>query len=226
MSKPLIKIGVKSTNYVGVASLGNTVVAAMSGNLNFTTPVPALAAITAQVAIVAAAITAWGPVGNHGSHAQLLDLRLQTKLLYLLLVQEANYVQNTAQGAFPVDYVNQASVIASSGFSVKNSPTPQGLLGAPQDLHIRTGFNVDPHIPSLKWTKPLNVISAGNVKAYNVYRRLNTGPGAWSLVGTVTKTSFLNTDNLPGVTYDYNVVAINNAGAGTPSAILTYSVPV
>ena len=95
--KPTTILGVKRSNYAGINNLLNLVFASLTGNADFTTPLPALTVLQTDATQLAAAIAAWGPVGNRGSHAQLLDLRAKALTAYNDLLAEAAYVQNTAQ---------------------------------------------------------------------------------------------------------------------------------
>ena len=73
--KPTTTLNVKKSNYQALLNLLNRVNASLAGNLNFTTPNPALTVLTADATALTTAIAAWGPVGNSCSHAQLLALR-------------------------------------------------------------------------------------------------------------------------------------------------------
>lgn len=223
--KPTATLNVKKSNYAGVVNLANRIVANMTGNLNFATPLPALAAIQAQVTICEAAIAAWGPVGNRGSHTDLLALRTATNDLYNLLLGEAAYVQNTAQILEPTDYIAQAAVINTSGFSVKNAPSPQGVLGAPQNLHRMFQNNITLYTPKLKWKKPIGLLSPNNVKSYQVLRNTVNNFLTATVIGIATKTEFIDSTALAATQYWYWVKGVNTDGPGAESNVLATSTP-
>src|SRR5207244_2916057 len=116
------------TAYSALVNLGNRIVASMTGNANYTTPVPTLVSLQTAVTDVENAIAVWGPKGNRGSHASLVDLKQKALTLSQLLKSEAQYVMNTAQIAAGSDYPTMAAIINTSGFQVANTKTPQGVL--------------------------------------------------------------------------------------------------
>jgi len=224
--KPRAALNVRVSQYSAISNLITAVVAGMTGNANFATPAPALAALTAAQVDLDAAIAAWGPVGNRGSHADLLNLRLQAITCYNLLFAESAYVDNTAQIAAGNDYVLMASIINSSGFAVKNAPTPQGVLGAPQDLIRVYADNVSLYDIKLKWKKPLGLNSPGNVKGYTVWRNsANSFPTA-TQIATTTKSTFIDNTVSAGETVYYWVTAFNTEGNGAESNELITATPV
>ena len=229
-ARPQVVITARVSQYSALASLAYQIVADMTIAIaNFPTPSPALAAITAAANTVVDNIALWGPVGNRGSHQDLLNLRASCLVLRNLLVEEAAYVQNTVP--LTDSYPDQAAWIASSGFSVKNSPTPQGLLGPPQDFHQLFQNGVSIYTPKLKWKKPLGLTSANNCKSYNIYRTVNSVipppvPPPASYLTTVTRTSFIDTTALPGTSYLYIVAGVNTDGTGAYSATLVINTPV
>jgi hypothetical protein len=225
MSKPVIAIKLSPKSYSGLANLGQTIVAGMTANLNFTTPSPALAAVTIAVGDVTDGIAAWGPKGNRGSHAILVDLRNKALTLHDMLKAEAQYVQNAAQIAAGLDYPSMASIITSSGFQLANPRNPQGILQMVQNFHQFVSRKLNANQVKLKWKKPLNTQSAGNVKSYKVYRGTTPVFSAAQEIISTTRTTF--TDNNHGaapVTWTYWIVPVNAAGAGVSSDPLTVSV--
>ena len=94
-ARPQVVITARVSQYSALASLAYQIVADMTIAIaNFPTPSPALAAITAAANTVVDNIALWGPVGNRGSHQDLLNLRASCLVLRNLLVEEAAYVQD------------------------------------------------------------------------------------------------------------------------------------
>lgn len=225
MARPQIKIGVRVTQYDAVRTLGQTVVLSMTGNLSFPTPSPLLATLQSAVTALSNAIAAWGPAGNRGTHEDLINLRAASFTLRNLLLQEAAYVYNQVDPT--ADYLTQAAFILSSGFQVKNSPVPQGALGAPQNVHQMFAPNVPIFKFKIKWKKPLGLSSPNNCKSYIIMRSLTDDVNAAVQVGTSTKTSFI--DNPPfvsGLTYWYFVAGNNDSSTGVFSSGLGCTLPV
>src|ERR1700688_4192479 len=99
MAKPIIAIKTRLTNYAGLVSLGNGVHAGLTGNLDFTTPLPALTVLQSNIDAVTAAQAAWGTKGNRGSHEDQVTLQNAALTLSQTLKSLAQYVENTAQTA-------------------------------------------------------------------------------------------------------------------------------
>jgi hypothetical protein len=225
MSKPIIAIKLNNRDYAALVNLGNRVVVNMTANANFTTPLPALATVTTAITAVEDAIALWGPQGNRGSHANLVDLRTKALDLANLLKAEAHYVQETAQIAAGSDYVTMGSIIITSGFELASTKTPQGVLEMVQNFHNFISRQLNPNQVKLKWKKPLNTTSAGNVKSYLVYRGATNVFSAATEIGTTTRTSFIDTnDDVASKIWNYWVVPVNTAGAGVVSDVITVTV--
>ena len=219
-----IKIGVAQTDYNGISLLCSNVIAGMFANPgNFPSPSPILPTLSAALAVLNAAIATWGPVGARGSHADWVALQAASHAVYISLVQEAAYVQNVTDPTQP--YAVQAAFITSSGFAVKNLPTPQGLLGVPQNFHQVFNNSIDIHTPWLDWKKPLGLTSVNNVKSYEIFRA-STPPIPSLSIATVTETRFIDTDPvLKGHAWLYWVCGVNDLGRGAFTADLPVSVP-
>lgn len=217
--------GVKKSDYQAVDDLAQRIVASMTGNVTYPTPNPALAAISTQEALVATAIATWGPVGNRGSHADLLALRDAVDVLYAMLLAEASYVTSVATVTAGLDYTVMAALIATSGFAVHNVPAPQGALAAPQGLHQMFSAFVDIHTPKLKWSKPIGLTSPNNVKSYQVIRSLTNDVTAGTVIATVTKTSYIDLTAAASTVYYYFIRGVNTNGPGAESNVCQVNTP-
>lgn len=224
--RPQAILGVKPSNYAGVAALATLVVASLTGNATYPAPSPALADITTETDTLNDLIADWGPVGNRGSHATLLALRAQSQLVFSMLIAEAAYVQNVAQLAFGNDYPAMAASIATTGFGVKNNPNPQGVLGVPTDFRQVFANNVNPYHVKLDWLKPVGLNSPANVKSYEVLRALTNDFNDASVIGTPTKTTYTDVTALASTKYYYWVRGINTAGPGAQTASIEVNTPV
>ncbi len=225
-AKPIIAIKHRVTDYAGLVNLGNRVFVSLTGNLNYPTPVPALASLQTAVTDVVNAIAVWGPKGNRGPHTALVDLREKALTLSQTLKSEAQYVQNTAQTAAGSDYVAMGAIIQTSGFQLASSKTPQGTLQAVQSFHNFVSRKLNANQVKMKWKKPLNTTSAGNVKSYDIFRGTTTVFSAAVQMATTTKTSFIDTNSTAGsVTWSYWIVPVNTNGRGVVSNAVTVTVP-
>jgi hypothetical protein len=102
------------------------IVKAMTGNPSFPNPTPALATITAAIAVLAAAETA---AQARTKGAVLARNNAQTALVTLLKQLRGN-IQTTADA----DTDNSAAIIASAGIPVRKTP-----VRPPRDFHATAG---------------------------------------------------------------------------------------
>lgn len=170
----------------------------MTGNANFPTPDPTMLELKAgreklEVAIVEAA---------GGDHAKIFERNVAEAELDQLLVREALYVSNVAQGD-PV-------VILSSGFELRKEPSPKGPLPAPTELRAQTGLL--PGDVKLRW-KPEDGAYYYQVEGSTTDP--NDG-GTWKLVGMTSAASFDSTGNTPGKYVWYRVACLGAAGYVSP----------
>jgi hypothetical protein len=204
-----VKIGVSPTDFNGISVLASAVIAGMTANpVNFPAPNPSLVTLTAALASLNTAITNWGLVGNRGSHSDWLALSAAAMIMRNDLLLESAYVDNLVDPNTP--YGDQVAFIVSSGFSVRDLPTPQGVLNAPQDLHRNMSNSISENDIQLRWKKPLGLTSPGNVKFYKV---LEDGVE----IANPTKTSITLSGRVHGTTYTYTVIACNDDGDGAIS---------
>lgn len=223
-SRPAVKIAVKISDYTGINTLQALVIATMTTNVaDFPVPVPSLADATTANGTLGSAIAQWGPQGNRGSHADLIALRAAARAVYNNLLLLAAYVQNLVDLSLP--YPDQASFILLSGFAVKNSPSPQGVLAAPEEFTQQLGNTISLYAPKLMWKKPLGLQSPGNVKSYDVLRSLTDNINDAVVVGNPTKTSFIDNTVAVSTVYYYFVRGVNAAGAGLPTLSVLVSIP-
>ena len=222
--KPIASIKLSPKNYAGLVNLGNRVASSLSGNLNYLTPLPTALSLLSDVASVVTAIGVWGPKGNRGSHADLLDLRQKAITLAQTLKSLSQYVQNTAQTAAGSDYALMAAILGTSGFDVTNHRSPQGILEAVQNFHAAVSPRYNPNQVKLMWKKPLNVITKGNVKNYLIMKGTTAVFSAAVQIGTSTKTKFVDTNHTGAPqTWFYWIIPVNNEGSGAISEVVNVS---
>ena len=195
MAKPKLELKKKTDAELG--PYGESIVTAMTGNANFTTPTPALGAVTAKLASFNAAVA--------DSVAKINAARLATVVretersaLETLLTQLAGYVEAATAG-------DEAKIL-SAGMQVRSALAPVGPLPAPLNLNATAGDN-EGHI-DLTW-QPV----AGS-SSYEVDCKLHTDAAAWERVKSVTASKLTVEGLNPGALYTFRVRAIGSAGAG------------
>lgn len=226
MTRPVIIIEETPSAFAAVIGLGNKIKIALTDNANFGTPSPDLTVLGSQISDATAALSAWGGKGNRGSHETYVDLCTKSLTLWQSLKAEAQYVQNVAQLTAGNDYELMAALIVTSGFSLKNSGSPQGLLQKVQDFRQVMSLQLNANNVLLKWKKPLNCTTRSNVKGYKVYKGVTPPVFSTAAVyATVPKCTFVNTNNTGDVqTWCYWIVPFNTAGDGVVSDTLVVTV--
>lgn len=107
-----------------------SIVIALTGNLNYPTPFPALADITTALDDLGAKIAA--AAGRDKTAIAERDSAWETAKT--LIRQLASYVQMHCQ--------NDLAILLSSGFTTTKTPAPVGPVAAPENLRLsRTGMN-------------------------------------------------------------------------------------
>jgi len=105
-------------------AFSRNVVTQMTGNTNFTTPMPPLTDVTTGADELEAANEA----ASDGSRTAILDRNAKKAVLISLMRQLAAYVQTQSQSS--------KAVILSSGFHTTRVPPPVGPLPAPVNVRL------------------------------------------------------------------------------------------
>ncbi len=191
-----IKLDFKNKTPEELVGIFTEIINAMTGNANYPTPNPTLAAITASRDTLQAKINDVKAKENLW-RAAIAARDVQEDSTIMLFTQLASYVQNASGG----DEVK----ILSSGYSVRStaSSTP---LTAPQDLRASVGDNegdID-----LIWDR------VRNASSYQVECKEYTDTATWQPVKTVTKSRLTVENLIPGKLYVFRVRAIGAQGQG------------
>ena len=185
---------------------------AMTGNANFTTPLPAVTAFTPVRAAYAAAL---GAFYTAQAEARLANTNKDTarSALELALVQRANYVELTAGSA-----ADPVAVIESANFSSRAAKTPSGVPAQVANLSVTAGD----HDGELKaqWDP------VAGAKTYEV----QTSPDpltatSWSRTKSVTKSMAMLAGFTSGARIWVRTRAISPGGEGNYSSDISKIVP-
>ncbi|MFZ1687315.1 MAG: fibronectin type III domain-containing protein [Flavobacteriales bacterium] len=199
----LVKAGTGDLNPAGLVGKADHVVASMTSNVNFTTPIPALATVTtSRDALVLAIANA----ENRGRAE--IDIRdAAADELRALLAALVRYVNVEAAGD-----VDKA---VSSGFELVKTPQSVAELSAPLDVEV-SGKNIEGTL-RLKW-KPVE-----GARMYNMYVNTSdpTKPEAWRLVAVSSVSRKTIKDLPPGAFCSFRVTALGTAGEGPASEIVS-----
>jgi hypothetical protein len=135
MAKIKVKLNLKDKSDSDLLTFAQQHVTAMTGNANFTTPLPAATAFTPV-------LTAYQTGLNSSNTAQAAAKQAtQVKdtaraALEGALTQRGNYVELTA-----ADAADPVAVIESAGFSAKSASTPSGVPDPVENLSLTHGDN-------------------------------------------------------------------------------------
>jgi len=193
-----INLGLKKMTVGDRIKLGKNVVVKMTGNPNFTTPVPALVDITAKIT---AAETAVGNAEAARTAAKTTTELLDdaAKDLDKILTQAALYVENVSGG-------NEAKIL-SAGMSIRDAGAPIGQLPPPTALYATCG-NKDGEI-DLDW-EPVH-----GANSYVIYMTTDPNvPDSWALKATATESFAVILGLTSGGKYWFRVAGIGAAGQG------------
>ncbi|MFH1227651.1 MAG: fibronectin type III domain-containing protein [Planctomycetota bacterium] len=193
-----IKLGLNRLSVSDKIMLADAIVTKMTGNPNFTTPVPALVDITAKkTATITAQNTA--EVKRLDSKGATEDLADAAKELDLILTQAALYVENVSGG--------DVAKILSAGMSVKDAGAPVGQLLPPTDLSATAGNN-DGEI-DLNW-EPVR-----GARSYVIHITTDPNvPDSWEPKTNATESFAAITGLTSGQKYWFKVAGIGAAGQG------------
>jgi len=201
MAKFVVKLALGTRGVVNKVEFGRNVVLAMTGNTNFTTPSPALTAITTATDDLEAAFLAAKTGGT-----------LQTSLMYekeaewdVLMTALGNYVDNIARYS--------ESIILSAAMQTKRLNTPVGVpvrVANVKVTSVRSGEL------SIKWK------AVYGAKAYLGYVKLD-GEAAdqYKLLIKVTRARATVSGLESGKKYAVVIEAVGAGGVGELSNIAT-----
>ena len=171
---------------------------ALTGNANFTTPVPPLATFGTAITMAQAALTASNNAAAASKQATA-DKDAAMATLAALAMQLVAYVDLTAAG--------DESKILSAGLDVRAAKTPQTVPGQVQNLSLTAGDNagsLDAHWDFL-----------ANGKSYEVQTSADPFTNtSFVTADTVTKSSTTLTGLTSGAKMWVRVRGINSAGKG------------
>jgi len=123
-----------------------------------------------------------------------------------------SYIDNTVTNGITYYYnVTAVNVAGESPSSNEASAIPSTVPSAPQSLTATSG---DTQV-SLSWTVPISD-GGSAITQYNVYRATTSG-GTYTNIANPTGLSYIDNTVTNGITYYYNVTAVNAAGESPSS---------
>ena len=190
-----LKIGVAGLKDGDLVAKAGTVIDQLTANVaTFPTPSPAVAVLTtAKDALVRAMGAA-----EQRSRSAFNDLRIARKSMKDLIIQEATYVENVANG--------DEGKIIDGGFEVRKRPVPSPIPGEPDRVTVAVG--------SYTGTVQLSYRSK-DARSYLIFIT-ETDPSLaaaqWTVAGSTTQREFTVEGLASGKAYWFKVSALGTAG--------------
>jgi hypothetical protein len=204
-----VKLNLVNIPIPAKVQFASQVVTAMTGNANFTTPVPALTAITAKAGTLESSFNAAQAARQAAQQATTVQNTAEGDL-DLALTQLAAYVENASAG--------DAAKIQSAGMDVRAAGAPVGALPAPLGLVALVG-DMDAEL-DLDWD------SVRGATSYVVQKSPDPiTPTSWQQAIVVTKSKGTVTGLVSGTKYWFRVAAVGAAGQGAWSDPATKVAP-
>ena len=212
MKKIKVKLDLRSKSDSDVLTFAQAHETAMTGNANFTTPLPAATAFTSARAAYA---TALGVFNTAQAAAKLATQNKDTARAALesALTQRGNYVELTAATA-----ADPVAVIESAGFNPRAAKTPAGVPAQVANLAVTAGDH-DGEL-NAQWDP------VPGAKTYEV----QTSPDpftatSWSKTKSVTPSAAVLAGFTSGARIWVRVRAIGAGGEGNYSSEISKIVP-
>ena len=210
-ARALPRVKIAPSNYRKLAAYGAYVVAQMTGNASFTTPIPALSVLTGHVTDLQDAIAALGTKNNKGPASAPLNAKSAALQVLVDLQELAAYVNQTATIASGNNGTEMRYIVATSGFAPRSV---RSKIDTMQQVQRLTLVNTRKHPMSngyIQWKKPTGLFTGVRASSYQI----SIGGVVW---GNVTKTKF----QLPTVAANQTVTVtpVSPRGNGLPASII------
>lgn len=221
MARSLIKLLLYTLNFDALASFALTVHDGLNALVaDYPAPNPTLPNFKLDIIALTDAITAWGPPGARGSHADHVALVDAANVVRNDLRMLADYAQNT----MPDNPTSWGAV----GFPVKRPKSVPQPLQAVRNLRNFVSRDIPSGFIKIKWARPLDT-DTSDVKGYiiqhnntNVQPDINGSQGVANVVAIVPNTSLQFQPPNTGANYFW-VTPYNSVGYGVSSDPLFYN---
>jgi hypothetical protein len=181
-------------------ALGNTMLAALTGNTHFPTPSPDLTTVQNAIDTFSASLAK----AKYGGRDDKAEKGADKKHLINLLRELCNYINGIAQG--------NLLILSSCGCPLSKEPQPI-ILGTPQ-LKVKLGISGQ-LVASSKAVK--------GAVAYKYMYTANAAGGMWSEAMS-TKATYKINGLVPGTLYSVQIIVIGTNSQLTSSSVVTQMV--
>ena len=159
---PMTRVLISFNKYTDAVleSKTHSIISSMTGNANFPTPVPALAALTAAAAAFSAALIK----ASTGNRVDIADKNARRAELIALLRSLATYVNLTANG--------DRSMLISSGLELSKELEPL-IITKPENLQVVNGISPGELVVSI------NAVKGAYAYLHQYTTDENMAPNSW-----------------------------------------------
>ena len=216
--KSNIRVKINKAGYKKLIQLGNTVHAALAGNLNFATPIPTLPDLATAVTVLTTATIQMGQKRSRGSKSDLAIAQSAAIDLRNILTALKQYVITTAVVAAPTDIPNQTAILATSGFgfAVTRALTPKSQI--PTFVRQTNNHKFPGTVGRINWKRPIGLIKGKRVSSFDIYQIDPITRTRISFLGTTTKTNFESAVPV-GTSIMVAIVPKNSRGEGNVATV-------
>ena len=192
-----VKLALTGLSPAKLVERARAILAAMTGNAVYATPVPTLAVVTTATDAVEAADTA---VLNNGGKQDYLTRDLRAQELRDLLTLLGSYVQVTSGG--------DPEKILSAGYPTRKPPEPVGPMGKPGDLRATANKLVG--VIDLRWKSVKGrMFYEAQINDVDIKVEVN-----WKALKNLSDNMYKVTGLESGKAYSFRVRAVGAAGPG------------
>lgn len=211
MKKSKTSLGLKDLSPAEKVEYSKGIVQSMTGNANFTNPIPALSTVLTAANDLDTAITN----AIDGGKSLVAIRRQKEEALDDCLTQLAHYVDSIAKG--------DPAIILSAGIPVKNGNTQPLPLNAPE--HISASSNstegeIELEWDSVKRSRAFVVEQCEDIIVLPEGRVRNPGNAGWKIIAVLTKRKLKVMNLVSGIKYAFRVYCVGAAGKSECSNVV------
>ena len=189
-----VKLNLQNYSITELFEFARNIVTAMTGNADFPTPDPALAAVTTAADDLETAYNG-SQVARQDSQEKTTTMYDKKEAISKLVTRLGLYVENTSGG--------DEAIIQGAGMDVRATTGASGPPAVPQALSATAG-DMEGEI-DLQWEPE------SRAKSYIIQQSIDP-PGTWSQAGVVTKSKHSVQNLTSGDKYWFRVAAVGTAG--------------
>jgi hypothetical protein len=207
MKKFLVKVELWKKSVPVKIELGRTVHKSMTGNANFPSPIPPLAALAAAVQELE---TAYEARMSHGGGTLFTSVIHEKENVFDEMMRDLERYVN-------IESRNEESVIRSAGMDVRKPRGKAEVPGIASSFSAKPGQH--PGSVDLRWKRPAWAITHLIFMTDDI-----DNSASWKLTGATTNTRFTVTGLEPLRKYWFRIEAVGSAGTGPPAdVVMTYA---